>query len=223
MVDTMRTGARPGRAAPMSAEHRRQAIIDAVVPLLVRHGEAVSTRQIAEAAGIAEGTIFRVFPDKNALLMAAAAHTLNPPDAEQELAAAVAGLEDLHEIVRVVAERMLVRSEQVMAVMIALRNVWHAAHTEPGGPGRREPAGPGGAHAGPPAFVVDAHQALLERLTAVFEPHRDRLRVPPERAALLLRTLVLGTRNPGVRPEDRLSAEDVAEALLHGICREEGD
>ena len=71
--------------------------------------------------------------------------------------------------------------------------------------------------------MVEAHQALLERLTAVFEPHRDRLRVPPERAALLLRTLVLGTRNPGVRPEDRLSAEDIADALLHGICSEEGD
>ena len=206
----------------MRADDRRQAIIDAVLPLLVRHGEAVSTRQIAEAAGIAEGTIFRVFPDKNALLMAAAAHTLNPPNADQELADAVAGVDDVHELVRVVAERMLVRSEQVMAVMIALRKVWHDSHTPsaphsgPGSPGRREPAGP-------PAFVVEAHQALLERLTAVFEPHRDRLRVPPERAALLLRTLVLGTRNPGVRPEDRLSAEDIAEALLHGICSKEGD
>jgi AcrR family transcriptional regulator len=206
----------------MSADDRRQAIIDAVVPLLVQHGEAVSTRQIAEAAGIAEGTIFRVFPDKNALLMAAAAHTLNPPNAGQELADAVAGLDDLHELVRVVAERMLVRSEQVMAVMIALRSVWHAAHEEPRRTGRRD-GDAASRHAGPPAFVLEAHQALLERLTAVFEPHRDRLRVSPERAALLLRTLVLGTRNPGVRPEDRLSADDIAEALLHGICREEGD
>jgi AcrR family transcriptional regulator len=219
-MDTIRTGARPGRAAPMSAEDRRQAIVDAVIPLLVQQGEAVSTRQIAEAAGIAEGTIFRVFPDKNALLMAAAAHTLNPPNARQELADAVAGIDDLHEVVRVVAARMLVRSEQVMAVMMALRTVWHAAHDDAHG----EPAGPRpGGHTGPPAFVVEAHQALLERLTAVFEPHRDQLRVPPERAALLLRTLVLGTRNPGVRPEDRLSAVEVADALLHGICREAGD
>ena len=148
----MRTGARPGRAAPMSADDRRQAIVDAVVPLLVTHGEAVSTRQIAEAAGIAEGTIFRVFPDKNALLMAAAAHTLNPPNAGQELADAVAGIEDLHEVVPVVAERMLVRSEQVMAVMIALRNVWHAAHEEPGGSGRRHRAAPTATPARPPSW-----------------------------------------------------------------------
>lgn len=41
----------------------------------------------------------------------------------------------------------------------------------------------------------------------------------PERAALLLRTLVLGSRNPGVRPEDRLSADEIADVLLNGIHR----
>ena len=67
------TRRRTGRAAPMAPDDRRRAIVDAVVPLLLEHGGDVTTRQIAEAAGIAEGTIFRVFPDKPALLMAAAA------------------------------------------------------------------------------------------------------------------------------------------------------
>jgi AcrR family transcriptional regulator len=65
------------RAAPLSADERRDAIIDVVVPLLLEHGRDVSTRQIAEAAGIAEGTIFRVFPDKAALWTATAERTLD--------------------------------------------------------------------------------------------------------------------------------------------------
>ena len=66
------------RATAMAPDDRRKAIVDVVVPLLLDHGGEVSTRQIAEAAGIAEGTIFRVFPDKNALWLAVAERTLDP-------------------------------------------------------------------------------------------------------------------------------------------------
>jgi len=197
------------RAAPMSPDDRRRTIIDAARPLLLEHGDRLTTRAIADAAGIAEGTIFRVFPDKDALLHAVAADTLDPPDGREKLLAALEGVADLPTKVRVTAELMLRRSDQVVAVMMALRKHWMSD---------------GRAHAaedklGPPQFVVDAHRALLERLTEVFEPHADELRVAPRRAALLLRTLVLGSRNPGVRPEDRLTADDVADVLLHGIHR----
>ncbi|HET6651880.1 MAG TPA: helix-turn-helix domain-containing protein [Nocardioides sp.] len=194
------------RAAPMNPDDRRRAIIDAVRPLLIEHGDRLTTRLIAEAAGVAEGTIFRVFADKDELMHAVAVETLNPADAREQLQAALGDHIDLPTKVRVTADLMLHRSDQVIAVLMAMRKHWMAHAKEDESPG-------------PPAFVVQSHEALLERLTEVFEPHRDELAVTPERAALLLRTLVLGSRNPGVRPEDRLTADEVAGVLLDGIHR----
>ncbi|MGH4026241.1 MAG: TetR family transcriptional regulator, partial [Pseudonocardiaceae bacterium] len=56
------------RAPAMSPEQRRAAIVRATLPLLVEHGAAVTTGQIAAAAGIAEGTVFRAFADKHELM-----------------------------------------------------------------------------------------------------------------------------------------------------------
>src|SRR5579872_306697 len=58
------------RAAAMAPPLRRSMIVHAALPLLLAHGEMVTTRQIADAAGIAEGTIFRVFADKDELIEA---------------------------------------------------------------------------------------------------------------------------------------------------------
>src|SRR3954469_11968102 len=58
------------RAAALPPEERRARIVEATLPLLLAHGAGLTTRQIAEAAGIAEGTIFRAFPDKESLIAA---------------------------------------------------------------------------------------------------------------------------------------------------------
>ena len=54
---------KPARAKALSVEDRQAMLIDAVTPLLLEHGQAVTTRQIADCAGIAEGTIFRIQPE----------------------------------------------------------------------------------------------------------------------------------------------------------------
>jgi AcrR family transcriptional regulator len=202
----------------MAPDERRRAIVDVVVPLLLQHGSEVTTRQIAEAAGIAEGTIFRVFPDKAALLMAAAEETMNPAHGRAELDEALAGATDLRERVLITARRLNDRSEKVVAVMMALRGVWLAQAADQAAGGTKKDH-----QHGPPRFIIDSHRALLDRLTEVFEPHRDELRIEPRQAALLLRTLVLGVRHPGSQVEEILTPDEIADALLLGIRTPEGD
>jgi AcrR family transcriptional regulator len=198
--------ARRERARPLSPEERRAAIVEATVALVMEHGATVTSRLVAEAAGVAEGTIFRVFPDMRALFHAVAEHVMNPPGSTNEMADQIADLDDLHDKVVRVATRLEERSYRVMRVMMALRQIW----MNDGPPAKEQ---------GPPAFVVKAQQALLDNLTHVlFAPHADQLRTSPEEAAIALRALVLGSRHPGVQGDERrLTPEQMADVVLRGV------
>ena len=206
-METRRT-----RATPLAPEERRAAIIAATRPLLIEHGSAVTTRLIAEAAGIAEGTIFRVFADKRELFHAVAEATVNPPGANEELARELAELPDLPSKLRHTIDRLAARTHQVLLVLMAVRSALVAdqqtARTPPDGP---------------PAFLLEANKVLVDGLTdLLFAPHADELRLPPRKAALVLRSLTIGTWMPGLgRGEQPLSTDDVIDILLSGILRKD--
>jgi AcrR family transcriptional regulator len=62
----------PGRARArrLAPDERRAALLDAATELFIAQGSSFTTADLAEAAGVSEGTIFRYFPDKAALVAA---------------------------------------------------------------------------------------------------------------------------------------------------------
>jgi AcrR family transcriptional regulator len=186
---------------PMEPEDRRRAIVDAVIPLLIERGAAVTTREMAEAAGIAEGTIFRVFPDKTALIREAVKMSVDPAPVQAELDQIYpeAPLDlQLAEAARILTQRF----ETVIALVGILA-------THPHGPTHQP---------GPPQFVAEANAAINESLAVIFERHQDRLRLKPARAANAFRGLLLAASHPTLAVTERLTIDEVVAVLLEGIA-----
>src|SRR3954465_10029364 len=79
------TAIKPRRATALPPDERRSMIVAATLPLLLEHGDRVTSRQIAQAAGIAEGTIFRAFGDKDGVIAAVVDAALDQQPLEDAL------------------------------------------------------------------------------------------------------------------------------------------
>ncbi|MEU6241655.1 TetR/AcrR family transcriptional regulator [Streptomyces sp. NPDC047024] len=184
----------------MDPDSRREMIVRAALPLVIEHGSAVTTRQVARAAGTGEGTIFRVFADKEELLDACVTEALSPAHALDELTRLTEAASTLH-----------AHLGRVGAVVGA----FHAT----GGRGRSgRPRS-----AGAPPDRTAASLPVREVLAELFEPERESLRLHPEQAALIfLGLLFVGADGPsaGSEPADpapRVGVRDLVDVFLHGV------
>jgi AcrR family transcriptional regulator len=181
------------RASPLPPDERRAAIIDATIPLLRVHGTAVTTSQIALAAGLAEGTLFRVFPDKESLIAAAVQRACDPEPTERALAR-IERTSSMREQLIAAVEILERRVQEIWNLLTVLGMV-----TPPK----------------PPPRTLDA--TLTGMLAALFEPFRGELRCEPIQAARILRALTFAGSHPRLVEGPPLTAAEIVSVLLDGI------
>jgi AcrR family transcriptional regulator len=184
------------RAAALPPSERRAEIIAATLPLVLAHGAAVTTRQIAEAAGIAEGTIFRVFPDKESLIEAVVESAFDSTSVDAALLA-IDPARPLDE--RLIAAVDILRRR--VADIWQLRTALGMMQLSSGG-----------------APSHHKHRAPdLGPLASVIEPDRNRIRREPIEAAHVLRGLTIASTHPALIFDDPLPSAEIVSLFLDGI------
>lgn len=184
------------RAKPLTPDDRRAAIRDAVLPLLLENGPNISTRQIATACGVAEGTIFRVFETKQDVIDHVVRHALSPEMIVETLHEVPAD-GPLDDLVAGMVEAIQRHSAMIHQLMPLL------AHPSCDGPDK-------GHHGKHPVA-----RATTEAIQIILEPRAAELATTPRLAATAILALSVGsTFASDQRPDSR----SIARTLLHGIA-----
>jgi AcrR family transcriptional regulator len=179
------------RARPLPLDDRRAMIVDAVIPLLLEHGRDITTRQIADEAGIAEGTIFRAFGDKESIIQAAVDKFLDPLPLRTALRSIDPDL-PLEQKVHDILFHLRARFAGIIGIMSAI-----------GMTGR--PPGHG------------ARNEFAEIVAEVLEPEAARLRLDPTKVAYLVRIIAFASSIGPFNDSHPLSTDELTDIILHGI------
>ena len=188
------TTERRRRATALSADERRETIVAAARPLLIERGEKVTTQEIATAAGIAEGTIFRVFPTKDDLIGAVLEEALDHGPTEDAIAAIDPSL-DLEGFVAAVVRILQQRGAETWQLMTSVGFEFHKRHSVDH---RRYSDSP----------------ALVEAL----DRFRHELAVEPKEASRVLFSMTMALTHPALTAAP-MPADRVAALLLRGVGR----
>jgi len=166
-------------------------IIEATIPLLLEHGEMVTTRQIADAAGIAEGTIFRAFAGKDEVLAAVIEAALDPAPLERALAT----IDPTLPLPEIVVAAAAIAQQRVVEIWRLASSIGTRFHDHAKRPVANSPA-----------------------LARLLEPHRDELAFSTRHAARTLRALVLAMSHP-MMVDKPATPREIAQVFLHGVSK----
>jgi len=190
----------------MAPDERRAALIMATIPLLHEHGLDVSTRQIAEAAGVAEGTIFGVFENKHSLVVLSVIKALDPQPTIDALAA-IDRSAPLRERLVIAAELINARFTEHAQLMTAIRKLLFA------GEGSAEARG----------RMAASREHTQAALADVIAPDAALLRRSPGAVARML-LLFCGAHSYGPFGEpDGFNGEEAVSLLLDGLLKRQDD
>ena len=186
----------------MSPDERRRAIVEAVIPLLLEHGRAITTRQIAEGAGIAEGTIFRVFESKDELLDAALERAFAPGPFLDRLAALDRDQPLRGRLVALVT-LLQDRFVEIFGLMAAMGLV--------APPERHDHAD------GPGSWRAQVH----EQLVSLVGEDADRLRISTDDMLKALRLLTFSGSHHQIADNQLMTPEQIVDLVLYGALADD--
>lgn len=206
------------RARPLTPRERRHAIVDTTQALVRRTGAVPSTREIADAAGIAEGTLYRAFETKERLLEAVAAATFCPAPVVRDL--------------RRIDERLPLRPRLVALVTILQRRFLDVfdmmralglSHP-PHGTGEHAGCSPQAGHVpreDQDGTVAHTWSQGLHDLVAFVEHDADQLACTPEELARYVRVMTFAGSNAHLTDGQVLPPETIVGIVLDGVLRRE--
>ena len=182
------------RAEPMAPDERRAMIVEQSVPLFLEHGASLTTRQLAEELGIAEGTIFRAFGDKESLKRAVV-ETFFTQSRERMMQGMVDPALPLEQKVStlVAGTRMWMQNMMRMVSLLDRSQI-------------------------PALFAGNRDDAYRTAVAKIFAPDADELTIAPDRLGPIVRLAGMAANAARFDQDAGLSDDELVHFILYGIA-----